>query len=202
MNNQSAFTNTIHEQAAQLYNNVIDHSSIPNALSMARIVGSVPVGLALARHQNSLTAGLFVGLLATDAADGHIARRQGTVSQVGSTLDKYGDTVLGATASAVLLSGTLEPTWLKVLTLAQKGYSASAVVRAHAEHQPLLHTKLTRPSSVIRSIGMAGMFVAECVPNKAAKKVIRTAATAAFLVSAATSVYVTTTRHRHMSKTI
>lgn len=217
LNNGHPYTSEQEQQAAQLqHNQFIDDSylpqqdklgvhhtrlTVPNALSTARIIGSIPVGVGLVARPKSIAMfGALVALQSSDAADGYIARRQGTASEFGAQLDKYGDTVLGATISTVLLTSHLEPTWLKMLTLAQKGYSATAVARSMHRHETLLHTSLTRPSSVIRSVGMAGLFVADCLPNKKAKKVVKTLAVGAFLASAATSAVVTTTRHRHMSQ--
>lgn len=65
---------------------------LPNAVTLLRLAGA-PLLVALAAGTGSRTwfAGVFGGLLLTDALDGFLARRLQAVSDLGRRLDSYAD---------------------------------------------------------------------------------------------------------------
>lgn len=68
--------------------------ALPNALSLLRL-GLVPVlvVLAFAGAETAFLVGLVTGF-ATDVADGYLARRTGSASELGARLDSWGDLAL------------------------------------------------------------------------------------------------------------
>ncbi|MGH2730833.1 MAG: CDP-alcohol phosphatidyltransferase family protein [Actinomycetota bacterium] len=86
--------------------------TIPNALSLARLA-SVPVivWLFVAGHENSAVVLYALGAL-TDFLDGYIARRTGTVTQLGQALDPLADRVFIVALALVLINREALPTWL------------------------------------------------------------------------------------------
>jgi cardiolipin synthase len=69
-------------------------SSIPNALSILRIILTVPVVLFLLNHQFSWALLLFFIAGITDALDGWIAKRYSFQTRLGSILDPAADKLL------------------------------------------------------------------------------------------------------------
>lgn len=68
-----------------------DRSDLPNGLSILRLIlAPVLLGLALAGLAHAFLVTLIVAF-ATDAADGYLARRLGTVSERGAKLDSRAD---------------------------------------------------------------------------------------------------------------
>ena len=67
---------------------------LPNALSIIRIILTVPVVIALLKEQYLLTLLLFLVAGISDALDGWIAKRYSLQSRLGSILDPIADKVL------------------------------------------------------------------------------------------------------------
>ena len=64
--------------------------TLPNILSLSRLVFALPTAYALSRNW-ILSAGLYFIVLATDMSDGWLARRRGSASAVGTLLDHGSD---------------------------------------------------------------------------------------------------------------
>ena len=62
-------------------------SSLPNFLSVMRILMVIPCVWWLGHHQDAATLVVFVAAAVTDAADGGLAKRFGWTSRLGSLLD-------------------------------------------------------------------------------------------------------------------
>ncbi|MFT0898062.1 CDP-alcohol phosphatidyltransferase family protein [Candidatus Methanoprimaticola sp. MG2] len=100
---------------------------IPNALSVSRIVMSVPLAVGLYRFLTEGTSGRMVILillmmLATDVLDGRLARRWRCTSDTGAVLDVAGDllmALLSAIAMCAAEAVTLLVPFMEVLLIAQ-----------------------------------------------------------------------------------
>ncbi len=90
-------------------------SSLPNALSILRIILTVPVVMTLLNHNYSLALVLFFIAGVTDALDGWIAKRFSCQSRLGSILDPMADKLLLAGSFITLHMIGLLPLWLLIL---------------------------------------------------------------------------------------
>ncbi len=92
--------------------------TLPNALSASRIA-LIPVFVWLIVHRGTELGGLllFAGVVATDWVDGAIARRTGTVSELGAVLDPTADRLaIGAGLIALIVRDAF-PLWAALLIL-------------------------------------------------------------------------------------
>ena len=92
---------------------------IPNVISAIRIALVAPIAVALARHQLSITIGLFGIAAFSDAADGFLAKHFGWQSELGAILDPAADKLLLATVFITLAYLNLVPVWLMVAAVAR-----------------------------------------------------------------------------------
>lgn len=93
----------------------MNFSSVPNALSILRIILTVPVVMTLLNHQYFLAMVLFFIAGVTDALDGWIAKRYSFESRLGSILDPVADKLLLVSSFITLYIIGLLPIWLLVL---------------------------------------------------------------------------------------
>lgn len=90
-------------------------SSLPNVLSILRIILTVPIVISLLNHQFFLALGLFFIAGISDALDGWYAKRFGFQTRLGSILDPVADKLLLIGSFAGLFWIGLLPFWLLVL---------------------------------------------------------------------------------------
>ena len=93
----------------------MNFSSVPNALSILRIILTVPVVMTLLNHQYFLSMVLFFVAGVTDALDGWIAKRYSFQTRLGSILDPVADKLLLVSSFITLFIIGLLPAWLLVL---------------------------------------------------------------------------------------
>ncbi len=103
--------------------------TIPNLISIGRIAGSPVFAYVLLIGENRHVAAWLLGFLgATDWLDGWLARRFGTVSDLGKVLDPVADRVLIVIASlAVLIDGAF-PLWLGIVVLVREALVSIGVL--------------------------------------------------------------------------
>ena len=101
----------------------------PNLISIGRILGSPVFAYVLLVGENRHLAAWLLGALgATDWLDGWLARRFGTVSELGKVLDPVADRVLIVIASlAVLIDGSF-PLWLGIVVLVREALVSIGVL--------------------------------------------------------------------------
>ncbi|SFV83776.1 CDP-diacylglycerol--glycerol-3-phosphate 3-phosphatidyltransferase [hydrothermal vent metagenome] len=103
-------------------------SSLPNALSILRIILTVPVVMTLLNHNYSLAIVLFFIAGVTDALDGWIAKRFSCQSRLGSILDPMADKLLLAGSFITLFVIGLLPLWLLILVFLRDVMIVAATV--------------------------------------------------------------------------
>lgn len=89
-------------------------SDLPNAISVGRILLTLPVVFLLLEREFGLALLLFALAGASDALDGHLAKRYGWQSSLGGILDPLADKALLMSAFLVLGAIGLIPVWLVV----------------------------------------------------------------------------------------
>ena len=90
-------------------------SILPNALSIIRIILTVPIVVALLKHQYLLTLLLFLAAGISDALDGWIAKQFSFQTRLGSILDPVADKVLLTCTFITLYWVNILPLWLLMI---------------------------------------------------------------------------------------
>ena len=88
---------------------------LPNALSIIRIILTVPIVIALLKEQYLLTLLLFLVAGLTDALDGWIAKQFYLQSRLGSILDPVADKILLTCTFITLYWVGVLPLWLLMI---------------------------------------------------------------------------------------
>ena len=93
----------------------MSYSMLPNALSVIRIILTVPVVIALLKGQYVLTLLLFLLAGISDALDGWIAKQFSFQTRLGSILDPMADKILLTCTFITLYWVGILPLWLLML---------------------------------------------------------------------------------------
>ncbi len=97
--------------------------NLPNKLSLARMA-LIPVMVALMYPNtpvcNLLAAAVFGAAAFTDYLDGHIARKEGIVTDFGKFIDPVADKLLNLSAMVMLIHAGLLPAWMVIVILARE----------------------------------------------------------------------------------
>ena len=97
--------------------------NLPNALTISRLVAIPPLMfLLLARfeYHDQIAAAIFVVVSLTDTMDGQIARRQGTVSDLGKFLDPLADKLFVLSVLIVLVQEGMVAAWVVVVIFSRE----------------------------------------------------------------------------------
>jgi CDP-diacylglycerol---glycerol-3-phosphate 3-phosphatidyltransferase len=97
--------------------------NLPNALTISRLVAIPPLMfLLLARfdYHDQIAAAVFIVFSLTDTMDGQIARRQGTVSELGKFLDPLADKLFVLSVLIVLVQEGLVAAWVVVVIFSRE----------------------------------------------------------------------------------
>ena len=97
--------------------------NLPNKLSITRMA-LIPVMVALMYPNNLvcnlLAAAVFGAAAFTDYLDGHIARKEGIVTDFGKFIDPVADKLLNLSAMIMLIHVGLLPAWMVIAILARE----------------------------------------------------------------------------------
>jgi nicotinamide-nucleotide amidase len=97
--------------------------NIPNALTVSRLV-AIPVLMALLLLRfpghDQVAAALFIAFSLTDTVDGQLARRSGTVSDLGKFLDPLADKLFVLAVLIVLVQEGLVAAWIVVVIFSRE----------------------------------------------------------------------------------
>jgi len=105
-----------------------DIYTLPNLLTVARIVSTPVIGYLVVNESYAAAAGLFFVSGLTDLVDGYIARRYHMQTVLGTILDPFADKLLMTVMTTTLAYQGLIPIWLAVIILGRDvGLSISAL---------------------------------------------------------------------------
>jgi len=97
--------------------------NLPNSLTVSRLV-AIPVLMALLLlrfpYHDQVAAALFIAFSLTDTLDGQIARRRGTVSDLGKFLDPLADKLFVLAVLIVLVQEGLVAAWVVVVIFSRE----------------------------------------------------------------------------------
>ncbi len=108
----------------------VSHLNTANLLTLSRIL-LLPLFFSLCLYAyrdppeaasqlyHRLCVAIFFAILATDFADGHIARRRGQVTALGSLLDPLADKLLVTTSFLLLAAFEQIPAWLATIVVSK-----------------------------------------------------------------------------------
>jgi nicotinamide-nucleotide amidase len=97
--------------------------NIPNVLTLSRLVAIPPLMVLLIVRfpgHDQLAAALFIVFSLTDTLDGQIARRRGTVSDLGKFLDPLADKLFVLSVLIVLVQEGLVAAWVVVIIFSRE----------------------------------------------------------------------------------
>lgn len=97
--------------------------NVPNALTISRLA-AIPVLMALLLlrfpYHDQVAAGLFIVFSLTDTLDGQLARRRGTVSDLGKFLDPLADKLFVLAVLIVLVQEGLVAAWVVIVIFSRE----------------------------------------------------------------------------------
>jgi CDP-diacylglycerol--glycerol-3-phosphate 3-phosphatidyltransferase len=97
--------------------------NIPNALTLSRLV-AIPILMALLLFRfpghDQVAAALFIAFSLTDTLDGQLARRRGSVSDLGKFLDPLADKLFVLSVLIVLVQEGLVAAWVVVVIFSRE----------------------------------------------------------------------------------
>ncbi|WP_182353363.1 CDP-alcohol phosphatidyltransferase family protein [Flaviflexus huanghaiensis] len=131
-----------------------DWLTIPNAVTVARMLLLVPIAYLLVVDQHPvLTAVLLTIFGMTDWVDGFIARRFNQVSRVGEILDPIADRVGVAVVAVVLVAADYLPDWIAYSIVLTDLTLATIYLLFRARHRP----PVSRLGKARTAVLMAGL---------------------------------------------
>lgn len=119
------------ETAAKLKEMLPEHENIytiPNMLTMTRLISAPVIGFLILKHKIWLSFGLFAYSSVTDFIDGYIARKYNMKSVVGSVIDPMADKMLMVICTGCLAMIGQMPMYLAVIILGRDGLLALSAI--------------------------------------------------------------------------
>ena len=94
--------------------------TIPNAITVLRLLLVPPFVIYLLRGQYGGALAIFAVAGISDLVDGYVARRFGQQSKIGAFLDPLADKLLAGTAFVLLATERIIPDWLAVIVISRE----------------------------------------------------------------------------------
>ena len=137
--------------------------SAADLVAIARAIAVVPIMWAIAVDQKAIALGLFVLAAVSDALDGALARRSGSIGPRGALLDPVADKILVVGSLLALTAvGTGWPvTVVTALTALREGIVVLLRVRAYAQGVALPADRLAKVKTAAQMIGVLLIIVGE-----------------------------------------
>lgn len=122
--------------------------SIPNLITLMRLLLVVPVAVTILNHQFGWTLALFAVASISDGVDGYLARRFNCVSRFGAILDPVADKLMLMVSFILLAYAAQLPIWLSTVVIARDlvivaGATAYHILFGEYEFSPTLLGKMS-----------------------------------------------------------
>jgi len=135
--------------------------SIPNLITLARILLVPVVVWAIASNQMLFAFLLFAGAGVSDAVDGFLAKRFGMASELGAYLDPLADKVLIVSIYVALGVTEAIPRWLVILVVSRDLFIVGGLMLAWVLGNPMVVRPLTISKfNTAAQILLAGLVLA------------------------------------------
>ena len=136
--------------------------NLANRITLARIVFVLPV-LALLHFANPiacwLAAVLFTIASLTDLLDGHIARRDNTVTSLGKLLDPLADKLLVCSVLVMLVDLGWVPAWITIVIIMREMAVTSLRTMAMDEGVVLAADKYGKLKTIVQVVALVPVIV-------------------------------------------
>jgi CDP-diacylglycerol--glycerol-3-phosphate 3-phosphatidyltransferase len=142
--------------------------NIPNVLTLSRLAAIPPLMLLLILRfpgHDQLAAGLFIVFSATDILDGEIARRRGTVSNLGKFLDPLADKLFVLSVLIVLVQEGLVAAWIVVVIFSRELIITILRSVAAAQGRVISAAPLGKTKTVMQMIAVALLILHRPYPG-------------------------------------
>ncbi len=103
-------------------------ANLANLLTAGRLVSAGPLALLVLHERDTLAFWIFLAAALTDVADGYVAKRWASPSQIGAALDPAADKLLLGCLFLAMAERELLPTWLVVLAIGRDVMLVAGVV--------------------------------------------------------------------------
>lgn len=189
-----------YNQAKTPYDRLFFALSIPNLITLARIVLVPVVVWAILAGQAGLAFSLFVVAGVSDAVDGFLAKRFGMTTVLGAYLDPLADKALLVSIYVTLGINSELPLWLVILVVSRDimivgGVLLSWLLGHPMKVKPLIVSKLnTLAQIVLASVALGALGLGIEVPRVKLAFIVLVALTTALSVAAYLSQWL---RHMH-----
>lgn len=142
----------------------------PNVLTVARAAAAAPVALLALRPEPEAAAlALVVFALAalSDLADGALARRQGSTSELGAFLDPLADKTLVAVSLTALAVRGAVPAWVVLVVLAREAIVTWRRGAPGARGAGIPVRWAGKAKAVVQDVAVAGLLLQLAAPSPA-----------------------------------
>ncbi len=137
--------------------------SAPDALTLARAIAGIPIGLAILAGQREVAFALFVLAALSDAIDGALARRLGVVSGRGALLDPLADKLLVVSTLAALSLVGDAPLWLFALIAAREVAVGALRAGRYTVGESRPAGALAKTKTLCEMLGLAALLLGSIV---------------------------------------
>jgi cardiolipin synthase (CMP-forming) len=135
--------------------------SIPNLITLARILLVPIVVWAITAHEMRIAFILFLAAGISDAIDGFLAKRFGMATELGAYLDPLADKAMLVSIYIALGIGQAIPLWLVILVVSRDIMIVSAVILAWLVDKPVkLKPLLVSKLNTVAQIALACVVMA------------------------------------------
>lgn len=134
--------------------------SLPNLITLARIL-SVPVVIwAIASHEMMLAFVLFLLAGVSDAVDGFLAKRFGMKTELGAYLDPLADKVLIVSIYVALGITEAVPRWIVILVVSRDVLIVGAIILSWVVNRPIaVRPLMVSKLNTVAQIVFAGLVL-------------------------------------------
>jgi CDP-diacylglycerol--glycerol-3-phosphate 3-phosphatidyltransferase len=142
--------------------------NIPNLLTLSRLVAIAPLMVLLMVRfpgHDQLAAALFIVFSLTDILDGEIARRRGTVSDLGKFLDPLADKLFVLSVLIVLVQEGLVAAWIVVVIFSRELIITILRSVAAAQGRIISAAPLGKTKTVMQMIAVALLILQRPYPE-------------------------------------